>query len=174
MTCCRRLKIDPLTTKWVKIRSAPTAQPYYKLHGSTNWKLAGDADIMVLGGGKAEAINAMPVLRRYHDEFTQCVTRGDTRITIIGFSFRDEHIAATLQDAVENHGLQMYVIDPQGANIARNMRPAKPNLIGMPKRTDFEIWFQKGLFSACTIPLRPLLAGNAVEKGVLEEFLAGR
>ena len=55
------------------------AQPYFKLHGSTNWKGTGDnADVMIMGGGKQEAIQAIPVLRRYQEFFSEYGRRGDT------------------------------------------------------------------------------------------------
>jgi hypothetical protein len=149
-------------------------QPIYKLHGSTNWKDTGaNADIMILGGGKIEAINAIPVLRHYHETFAQQALGGGTRATIIGYGFGDDHINAVLKEGVGDRGLQMYVIDPRGAAIAFEARPLKEGQIGCGP-TEFEAWFQRGLYSASQMPLRHLLREESVDIGVLSDFLAGR
>lgn len=149
-------------------------QPYFKLHGSTNWKYTGaNEDIMIMGGGKDEAIQANPVLQPLQEYFTGYMRRGDTRVTVIGYGFGDAHINAILRHSIENHGLLMYVIDPRGANIAYDMRGFGPNQIG-PAVTVFEEWFQKGLYSASIIPFRHLLIDESVDREVLADFLEGR
>ena len=40
--------------------------------------------------------------------------------------------------------------------------------------TEFEEWFQKGLYSASIIPFRRLLIEESVDIGVLADFLEGR
>jgi len=149
-------------------------QPFFKLHGSTNWKDTGaNADIMIMGGGKDRAIQANPVLQRLQGFFTEYVGRGETRVTVIGYGFGDAHINAILRDSIENHGLLMYVIDPRGANIAYDMRGFVHNQIGTGV-TEFEEWFQKGLYSASIIPFRRLLTDESVDREVLADFLEGR
>jgi hypothetical protein len=149
-------------------------QPYFKLHGSTNWKDTGaNEDIMIMGGGKDGAIQANPVLKLLQEFFTAYVRHGKTRVTVIGYGFGDAHINAILKDSIENHGLLMYVIDPRGANIAYDMRGFGRNQIG-PAVTEFEEWFQKGLYSASIIPFRRLLIDESVDRGVLADFLDGR
>lgn len=151
------------------------AQPFIKLHGSTNWKDTGaNADLMIMGGGKAEAIQAIPVLRRYHEYFAEHVQRADTRLTVIGYGFGDDHINGVLKDGIQNHELKMYVIDPRGAGLAYDLRGFLPGQVGAPAVTEFEEWFQLGLYSASTIPLRRLLIDESVDIGVLNDFLAGR
>src|SRR6185369_1841284 len=148
-------------------------QPYFKLHGSTNWRDASGSEIMILGGGKDSAIHASPVLRRYQEIFGEYLKRPGTRLTVIGYSFSDAHIDALLKEAVENAGLKMYVIDPQGATLAFNKRPYGPNQIG-PRFTEFEEWFQKGLYSTSTIPLRLLLRDESLDREWLDQFLGGK
>ncbi len=150
------------------------SQPFFKLHGSTNWKDAGEnADIMIMGGGKAGAIQASPVLRRLQDFLTEYARRGGTRVTVIGYGFGDAHINVILKDAIENRGLLLYVVDPRGAGLAHDMRGFGPNQIG-PAVTEFEEWFQKGLYSASIIPFRRLLIDESVDREVMGDFLAGR
>ncbi len=151
------------------------SQPFFKLHGSTNWKDIGEnADIMIMGGGKEDTIQAIPVLKRLQDFFTDHARRGETRVTVIGYGFGDAHINTILKDAIENHGLLMYIVDPRGAGLAYDMRGFKPNQIGSPAVTEFEEWFQKGLYSASIIPFRRLLIDESVDREVLADFLAGK
>jgi hypothetical protein len=52
-------------------------QPYFKLHGSSNW-LAGSTGerILVMGGNKAISIDQFPILTQYHAEFRRLVNVG--------------------------------------------------------------------------------------------------
>lgn len=150
------------------------SQPYYKLHGSTNWRDSGEnSELMILGGGKGGAIQAIPVLHQYQQIFSEYLVRPGTRLTVIGYGFGDAHINAVLKSAIENSGLKMYVIDPRGAAIAYEARTTKPWQIS-PGPTEFEGWFQKGLYSASIIPFRRLLIDESVDREVLEQFLAGK
>ena len=85
---------------------------------------------MIMGGGKAEAIQAIPVLNRYQDILVEYARRGDTRVTVIGYGFGDGHINAILRDGIENRGLRLFVIDPRGAGLAFDARPLREGQIG--------------------------------------------
>lgn len=146
-------------------------QPYFKLHGSRNWRTSENTeDIIIMGGGKDAAIRQFPVLQRYQALFAEYVKRPDTRLTVIGYGFGDGHINETLKDAVAG-GLKMYVIDPRGAAIGYESRPVKEWQIGSGP-SELEIWFQKGLYSASVIPFRRLLIDESVDREVLGDFLA--
>ncbi len=148
------------------------AQPFYKLHGSTNWKeTGGNADITIMGGGKSSAIEAIPVLKHYHDTFKEYVKRGDTRVAIIGYGFGDDHINEALEDAVRNNGLRMFVCDPLGSGLAYAKREYIPGQIGALAVTPFEEWFQQGLHSASAIPFRKLLWNDTVEGEIFNKFI---
>ncbi len=150
------------------------AQPIYKLHGSINWKGTGpDTDMVIMGGGKPEAIQAIPVLRHYHEIFGQEVRRGGTRVTIIGYGFGDKHINDILEDGVRNHGTRMFVIDPRGSRLAYEMRPYQPGQIGEPAVSPFEEWFHIGLHSASSRPFRQLLWNDSLEGEELVRFIGG-
>src|SRR6185436_2198755 len=67
-------------------------QPYFKLHGSSNWKLETGDTVMIMGSAKAAAIPRFPVLQWYHDEFRTRLSQSGTKLMVIGYSFQDEHI----------------------------------------------------------------------------------
>ena len=65
---------------------------YIKLHGSQDWYKADNSQIMVIGHGKNERIQVKPILEWYFDIFKAQLAKDDTKLLIIGYSFRDEHI----------------------------------------------------------------------------------
>jgi hypothetical protein len=86
---------------------------YAKLHGSVNWLQEDESETMVIGINKLEAINKVPLLKYYFQLFNQAINRKGTKILIIGYGFRDEHINKCLFDAINNSGLQLYVISSE-------------------------------------------------------------
>ncbi len=86
---------------------------YAKLHGSVNWLQEDGSETMVLGINKLEAINNVPLLKWYFELFNQAITSGGTKLLIIGYGFKDKHINKCLFDAINSHGLQLYVISPE-------------------------------------------------------------
>lgn len=88
---------------------------YLKLHGSFNWldnKISGRR-VMVLGGNKWEQIQNQPILLYYHEKFREVVAQSHTRLCVIGYSFRDEHINRIISQALTNCDLELFVICPQ-------------------------------------------------------------
>lgn len=157
----------------VQVKS--NTQPYFKLHGSRNWRSADNSeDIIIMGGGKDAAIRQFPVLQRYQDYFAEYITPPSTRVVVIGYGFGDDHINKVLRTGVEDNGLKMYVIDPLGAGLAYERNPIHKNQIIGPRFTELETWFQKGLYSASTIPFRQLLIGESVDREVLLNFMSGK
>jgi len=155
------------------LRVQQSSQLFFKLHGSTNWRGAdSNAELMILGAGKRGAIGEIQLLDQYQRILADTLQGNGTRLTVIGYGFRDKHINETLVQAVRN-GLQMYVIDPRGTAIAYEERNDREGLIKGPK-SDFEEWFQMGLYSASIAPLRHLLVDESVDREVLEDFLKGR
>jgi len=97
----------------------PRFQPYLKMHGSMNFLTTGDGKglpIIVAGGRKAAAIEREPLLRWYRDRFIEYLSRPDSRLMVIGYSFGDPHINAIIEKAVEG-GLKLFIIDPLGASV---------------------------------------------------------
>ena len=102
----------------------PHVQPYLKLHGSSNWFDADGRRMLVVGGGKAAAIGASPLLAWYANTFRGLLHRPGARLMVIGYGFADEHINQVIQEACQA-GLQIFIIDPTGANVI-DKRPKAP------------------------------------------------
>jgi SIR2-like domain len=114
------LATDRIRSKWHPtgdhtLRS--NAQPYFKLHGSSNWETEGAEPLLVIGAHKQTPIARHAVLRRYHEEFQRYLAMPDTRLVVIGYSFGDDHINRMILDAAVGGSLRMFVVHPQGRGI---------------------------------------------------------
>jgi len=85
---------------------------YVKLHGSQGWLSHDESDAMVMGTQKAALIANEPLLTWYFWLFEQVINRPDTRLVVVGYGFRDEHINLCIVNAMKN-GLKLHVISPQ-------------------------------------------------------------
>jgi len=102
-------------------------QPYYKLHGSSNWRDADGRLIIALGGNKAGTIQKHTVLRHSMQQFETMLLECDCRLAIIGYGFLDQHINKTLSDAAKaGRGLKIFVIDPLGVEVMRGPLERRP------------------------------------------------
>jgi hypothetical protein len=97
-------------------------QPLYKLHGSVNWRDANNRALMIIGGDKAQQIQTHPILSSYARAFEERLTGPPSRLMIIGYGFRDHHINRVIARGVYEHGLQFFVICPEGAKVAETFR----------------------------------------------------
>lgn len=82
-----------------------------KLHGSFNWRTSDGQNMLVVGGGKTEKIQGFPLLEWYAETFRRVLNKGNTRLMIVGYSFGDEHINAAIANAIEHHGLKVFIWD---------------------------------------------------------------
>jgi phage-related protein len=80
-----------------------------KLHGSFNWRSPDGHNVMVVGTEKTAAIAGTPLLSWYIDIFKQVLSAGDVLLMIVGYGFGDEHINAAIAEAVERHGLRVFI-----------------------------------------------------------------
>lgn len=108
--------------KWVpetpdKFKVDDRLQPYFKLHGSSEWRSGGDKDLLVMGGNKNESILSHEILKWYYREFFNELTRTPCKLMIIGYGFRDEHINRALINAASKRQFEIFVIDPSGAEV---------------------------------------------------------
>jgi hypothetical protein len=78
-----------------------------KLHGSSNW-----GKKMVIGGGKTEQIQKVPLLKWYFKIFKNVLSQNQRRLLIIGYGFGDDHINRIISYAVRDYGLKIYIISP--------------------------------------------------------------
>ena len=94
------------------------AQPYFKLHGSTNW-IAGEGQgrLLIMGGNKAVEIGQYPILTWYHKRFGEYLSCPNTRLMVIGYSFSDYHINDAIMQAADKGELRLFIVDPQGVDV---------------------------------------------------------
>jgi len=171
---------NPMTpaSRWVGSRCpasrdvqsvAPTnnhTQPIYKLHGSSNWVDETGDQLQIIGGDKTASIAASKVLSLYKAEFDRRLKLPDTRLMIIGYSFHDNHINASINEAISAGSLQAFIIDPAGAdapNPYRN-RPYryKP---GQPEHP-----IQRVLMGVSTRNLSTTFGGDVAERDKVLRF----
>jgi hypothetical protein len=111
-----RVELQPLATPTFQLRERFN---YIKLHGSFNWD-DGENAMLVLGGGKEEAIARFPLLQAYFDLFRQVLMTGNIRLFVVGYSFNDGHVNQAIADAVRLAGLKLVIMDPRPAQDLRN------------------------------------------------------
>jgi SIR2-like domain len=128
-------------------KEQPGLQPYYKLHGSTNWTGGGGGGgrLIIMGGNKAVEISQYPLLNWYHRQFSEYLSRA-ARLMIIGYSFSDAHINKAIMDAAKQGSIRIFIVDPLGVDLlnkqdARHiqvqtelMTSLNPKIIGASRR----------------------------------------
>lgn len=166
-----------------KYQVHPHSQPIFKLHGSSNWFTSGGMQLLVMGGSKDAQISQHPILRRYANEFLEHLCRGDSRLLIIGYGFRDQHINRAIADAVYKHGLKFFNISPEGSDHARLLNQAASGAFGegfsrnvdlVVNGYDLQHVFETGLSSASSHSIREIFHSDASPEAVrLGRFLDG-
>jgi hypothetical protein len=89
---------------------------YIKLHGSFGWKSSDGSSKMVIGRNKEKQITNEPLLLWYFNVFEQVLFQREIKLLIIGYGFRDIHINEIIAEAIEKHGLKLYIISPTAPN----------------------------------------------------------
>ncbi|MFI4973246.1 MAG: SIR2 family protein [Caulobacterales bacterium] len=148
---------------------APTnhhTQPIYKLHGSSNWVDETGARLLVMGGDKTGSIKGSKVLSLYMQEFERRLLEPDTRVMIIGYGFRDEHINGALQRAAEAGRLKAFIVDPAGADAPDQFRNRPTRLRG----PDPEHKIQTALIGASRRSLGRTFGGDTIERDKVLRF----
>ncbi len=152
-----------------QIELSPRCQPIYKLHGSSNWRDSRNDSMMIVGGNKKQAIGGHEILAGYSRKFVECLSMADTRLMVIGYGFRDLHINEVILDAIGQHGLKLFVIDPNGSDLARKLNPTRqPGAISQP--TELEAAFEGALIGASRRPLSVIFGDNAIEHAKVMRF----
>jgi hypothetical protein len=128
-------------------KEQPGLQPYYKLHGSTNWTGGGGGGgrLLIMGGNKAVEINQYPLLNWYHRQFREYLARA-RRLMIIGYSFSDAHINQAIIEAAKQRNIEIFIVDPLGVDVLNKQDPhhiqvphelmntLQPRIIGASRR----------------------------------------
>jgi hypothetical protein len=146
-------------------------QPYFKLHGSSNWTDASGTQLLVMGGDKGSVIAEYPVLKWYQEQFKDYLARPDTRLMVIGYSFSDLHINEAIRDAVEAGNLRIFIIDPLGLDvIVDNWRANPPgaNPPGLPLLEQLG----PNVIGASRRSLREIFGTDRVEHGKVMRFFS--
>jgi hypothetical protein len=122
-----------------------------KLHGSFNWRTADSRSALVVGTEKSGQIAASPLLTWYFEIFRKVLSAGDVRLMIMGYGFGDEHVNAAIADAIDNHGLKLFIWDT-GTNL-------KERILAAPFGSS--LW--NGLLSMATRPMIEVFPSNQAE-----------
>lgn len=149
----------------------PRFQPVFKLHGSSNWHDQIAGPLLIMGGDKVRDIQFHPILSWYFSQFEHYLAQPDTRLMVIGYGFRDTHINEVIVHAIRQHGLQLFVIDPAGADLARNVNPNRGlqvQIQGPP--SPLEEAFAAGLIGASRRSLREIFGIDSVEYHKVQRF----
>ena len=108
---------------------------------------------MVVGGQKEKYIKQHKILELYQQEFVNYLSKQDTTLFTVGYSFGDEHINKTIIKAARDSGIKAFIIDPKGVDVLkthikseaiRNKEPieteVEPIVIGASRRSLIEIF----------------------------------
>jgi len=145
-------------------------QPYFKLHGSTNWNSRDGKGTLVIGGNKTEAIGGSPILTWYFREFEAALFAGDARLMVIGYGFRDQHINDLIIRAVNHCGLKLFVVSPEGAGQARLVNRSAGGAIHASDK--LESAFERGVIGASRRGLKEIFGGRGAELAKLERYFS--
>jgi hypothetical protein len=144
-------------------------QPVYKLHGSTNWRTAEGGNLLVLGAAKIQLIQSSRLLNSYAQLLEGSLSQPNARLMVIGYGFGDRHINEILARAGAR-GMKMFVIDPNGSDLARKLNETRTNDAPIITRTDLEAIFEEYLIGASRRTLREIFDDDVVEQQKLERF----
>lgn len=139
-------------------------QPIYKLHGSVNWISDDGSHVVVVGDGKDRTIRENTLLMGYLEELERCLSAGDTRLMVIGYSFADRHINDVIEAASRTKGLRTYLVDPAGLSM---FDPPPNALITRPS----DVFFALRPAGILTRPLRQAFESDDLAFESLWRFL---
>jgi SIR2-like protein len=145
-----------------------SAQPIFKLHGSANWMHADGSAMLIMGGAKVREIGQTPILNWYATKFEEMLSSQPSRLMVIGYGFRDEHINATIGRAVER-GLKLFIIAPEGAELARRLNPTR-NRGMISVATPLKGLLEQALIGASRRQLRDIFGGDTAEHNKVMRF----
>lgn len=141
----------------------PGCQPYYKLHGSCDWR-ENDNTLLIMGENKIPGILGSDLIKSLHSRFYDMLCGPDVCVLIVGYGFRDPHINSTIEDACRS-GTKLFIVDPRGVDVlgeppAENRAPP-----------DFKYCWSIGIAGASRRPLSEIFSRDLVERAKLMRFL---
>jgi hypothetical protein len=141
-------------------------QPYFKLHGSSNWR-DGNSTILIMGGNKGPDIDKSPLLTSYMSHFTEMISQPDTRIMVVGYGFRDLHINEILVKGADA-GAKMFIVDPAGIDAIKRIDQPHYHPPGIVREK-----LAAMIRGASRRDLRSTFGGDRVEYAKVMRFLSG-
>jgi hypothetical protein len=142
-------------------RTRPRFQPYYKLHGSSNWRSADNSALLILGGDKGKDIQKVQLLSWYQMEFAR-LTQTDARVMVIGYGFGDPHINDMLISASTK--AEFFIIDTSGIGVLASA----VGTLGLPSQ--LKMAMQHSIIGASRRHLKESLFNDTVERTKIMKF----
>jgi hypothetical protein len=96
-------------------------QPYFKLHGSSNWRTEDGLSLLIMGGNKSADIAASALLSWYQQELRNALREPGARLMVVGYGFADTHINKDIREGA-SAGMKLFVIDPNGVDAIDTLR----------------------------------------------------
>jgi hypothetical protein len=145
------------------------SQPYFKLHGSSNWHDESKNGILIVGGAdgdKQKLIDRHPLLQWYFQCFEAYLAKPNTKLMIIGYSFNDNHINNILKKHAAPNGPKLFIIDPLGIDV---MNRNRNNALITAKHEDARL-FEPYIVGASRRLLKQTFSSDDVEFGKIMRF----
>ena len=158
----------PLTPD--QFRVSENIQPYFKLHGSSNWRSGDGENLLIMGGNKPAAIGTSELLRWYWERFNHYLCAGDTKLMVAGYSFSDPHINEAILNAA-SHGLRLFIVDVKGTDVLDHRDP-RAHITQPP--TELMERLQPLIIGVSTRLLRNSFGDDVVEHGNVASFFDNR
>jgi SIR2-like domain len=124
-------------------------QPYFKLHGSSNWRTEDGSSLLIMGGNKSANIAASELLSWYAQEFCKALREPGARLMVIGYGFADTHINGHIREGAAA-GMKLFVIDPNGVDVIDTLRPRGIYNFGSSLEGSFIGASRRGLLTTLT------------------------
>lgn len=140
-------------------------QPYFKLHGSINWRDAAGLSMIAAVGDNPALFHRFPVILGYHEALAEYLSQ-PVRVLVIGYGFGDQHINDMLRAAANRGLLKLFIIDPLGFGVFDVDR----HLPSYPPERLLSV-FGPVVAGASRRPLREIFGGDHVEHARVISFL---
>jgi hypothetical protein len=138
-------------------------QPYFKLHGSSNWRALNGLSILIMAENKGTQIDGVALLDWYRAELRRRLSQTDAHLMIIGYSFRDQHINEILASCVHK-GLKLFIIDISG------LKPLEdaPKVIGHNSTLLDDL--REAVIGGSRRPFPASIATDLIERSKIQRF----
>jgi len=130
---------------------------------------------MVIGGNKLSAIARYKILLWNHEQFKEYLSKPETRLIVIGYSFRDEYINEVIGEVADRGTLRLFIIDPDGVDVLdkdRHKLAWKPQTAEewYETRSKLLARMERSLIGASRRTLGKIFGGDTVEHGKVMRF----